>query len=116
MEQMFGTNNHYVQDDGCGHEITCALQPVNSSENTGQLVVWQPKIASLGATFRLWKSGQQLVVSRFALRKYCVSGVTLYIAGKFPRLTVILDHYPRIWVQTMVQQATEGGERACNFL
>ena len=21
MEQMFATNNHYVQDDGCGHEI-----------------------------------------------------------------------------------------------
>ena len=36
MEQMFGTNNHYVQDDGCGHEmIICALRPVNSSENTG---------------------------------------------------------------------------------
>ena len=34
MEQMFGTNNHYVQDDGCGHEIICALQPVNSTENT----------------------------------------------------------------------------------
>ena len=34
MEQMFGTNNHYIQDDGCGHEITCALRPVNSSENT----------------------------------------------------------------------------------
>jgi len=21
MQQMFGTDNHYVQDDGCGHEI-----------------------------------------------------------------------------------------------
>ena len=31
---MFGTNNHYIQDDGCGHEIICALRPVNSGENT----------------------------------------------------------------------------------
>ena len=31
---MFGTNNPYIQDDGCGHEITCALRPVNSGENT----------------------------------------------------------------------------------
>ena len=21
MQQMFGINNHYVQDDGCGHKI-----------------------------------------------------------------------------------------------
>jgi len=21
MQQMFGTNNHYIQDDGRGHEI-----------------------------------------------------------------------------------------------
>ena len=34
MEQMFGANKHYVQDDGCGHEIICALRPVNSGENT----------------------------------------------------------------------------------
>ena len=37
MKQMFGTNNHYIQDDGCGHEIfICALRPVNSGENTGR--------------------------------------------------------------------------------
>ena len=29
MEQMFGTDNHYIQD------IICALWPVNSGENTG---------------------------------------------------------------------------------
>ena len=32
---MFGTdNNYYIQDDGCGYDITCALWPVNSGENT----------------------------------------------------------------------------------
>ena len=36
MKQMFGTNNHYIQDDGRGHEmIICALWPVNSGKNTG---------------------------------------------------------------------------------
>ena len=38
MQQMFGTNNHYIQDEGCGHEILLyisALRPVNSGENTG---------------------------------------------------------------------------------
>ena len=36
MEQMFGANNRYIQDDGRGHEmIICALWPVNSGENTG---------------------------------------------------------------------------------
>ena len=36
MQQMFGTNNHYIQDDGCGHGILFViLRPVNSGENTG---------------------------------------------------------------------------------
>ena len=33
---MFGSDNHYVQDEGCGHVlIICALWPVNSGENSG---------------------------------------------------------------------------------
>ena len=36
MKQMFGSDNHYVQDEGCGHVlIICALWPVNSGENSG---------------------------------------------------------------------------------
>ena len=31
---MFGTNNHYIQDDGCGQSNICALWPANSGENT----------------------------------------------------------------------------------
>ena len=36
VQQVFGTDNHYIQDEGCGHEIIiiCALWPVNSGENT----------------------------------------------------------------------------------
>ena len=37
-QQTFGTNNHYIQDDGCGHAIICALRPVNSGENTGHTI------------------------------------------------------------------------------
>ena len=36
MQQRFGVINHYIQDEGCGHDIICALWPVNSGENTGQ--------------------------------------------------------------------------------
>ena len=40
MQQTFGVINHYIQDEGCGHDIICALWPVNSGENTaaGQMV------------------------------------------------------------------------------
>ena len=35
LQQVFGTDNDYIQDDGRGHEIIfVALWPVNSSENT----------------------------------------------------------------------------------
>ena len=37
MQQMFGVINHYIQDEGCGHDIICALWPVNSGENTDVL-------------------------------------------------------------------------------
>ena len=36
MKQMFGTDNHYVQDEGCGHEIL--FVPVNSGEQNSS---WQ---------------------------------------------------------------------------
>jgi len=35
MQHTFGVINHYIQDEGCGHDIICALWPVNSGENTG---------------------------------------------------------------------------------
>ena len=38
MQQMFGSDNHYIQDEGCGHEIIL-VRPVNSGENTGGLVL-----------------------------------------------------------------------------
>ena len=34
MQQVFGTDNYYIQDDGRGHEIClCAHWPVYSGEN-----------------------------------------------------------------------------------
>ena len=61
MEQMFGTNNRYIQDDGCGHEmIICALRPVNSGENTGSF----RKIA---------KRGGKLTVKNLGGHHYCCS-------------------------------------------
>ena len=39
MQQTFGVINHYIQDEGCGHDIICALWPVNSGENTGLVVL-----------------------------------------------------------------------------
>ena len=36
MQQVFGTDNHYIQDDGRGHEIIFVpFWAVNSGENTG---------------------------------------------------------------------------------
>ena len=34
MQQVFGTENHYIQDEGRGTDIICALRPKNSGENT----------------------------------------------------------------------------------
>ena len=34
MQQMFGTDSCYIPDDGRTHDITCALWPVKSGENT----------------------------------------------------------------------------------
>ena len=44
MQQAFGTDNHYIQDDGRGHEII--FVPINSGENTADWVSLQLQVES----------------------------------------------------------------------
>ena len=61
MQQTFGVINHYIQDEGCGHDIICALWPVNSGENTAEspnsllLSIWK---------FREYERGPHILLIR----------------------------------------------------
>ena len=37
MQQVFGTDNHHIQNEGRGHRYYCALWPVNSGENVAEV-------------------------------------------------------------------------------